>query len=406
MLILSIDCAGHGCGVCVWRDGVVLAEKTEVMQRGQDQRLMPMIVDVLKTASVSFEQLDRIAVTKGPGSFTGLRIGLAAARGIGLAADKPVVGIDRFSIYREAHKGHDQLVIINSRRKELYCKFYPAAGAAHDATMMTAEEIKEFLIDKSNIVLSGDVDFNELLFTKQSGGIPLPPLREGLGVGEELATLRILSSPEPFRKTSGYIPTPSPSRKDGRGAQAETSEHIICAKLAAKADLQISDYLPRPLYIRAPDVTMPKNKTGMRVLTLNDAALLTALHAVCFPDSKWSLQQIQSSLSLATTRGWGLFDGGAVQGFILCQIIPDQSEILTLCVHPDYRRKGIGEQLVLSAAQAAKTIGSNLFLDVAADNSAALKLYEKMGFVQTGRRARYYQTGNGSTDAVLLTLRT
>src|SRR5271168_4937059 len=99
MLILSLDSAGAGCGVTVWRDGKILATHAEHMERGQDQRLMPLVLEIMKKAGVTFGDLDRIAVTRGPGSFTGLRIGLAAARGIGLAANKPVIGIDRFSIF-------------------------------------------------------------------------------------------------------------------------------------------------------------------------------------------------------------------------------------------------------------------------------------------------------------------
>src|ERR1700733_6915297 len=101
MLILSLDSAGAHCGVCVWHSGKILAKAQEPMERGQDQRLMPLVLETIDKAKVKFSSLDRVAVTRGPGSFTGLRISLAVARGIGLAADKPVIGIDRFMIYRE-----------------------------------------------------------------------------------------------------------------------------------------------------------------------------------------------------------------------------------------------------------------------------------------------------------------
>src|SRR3984957_2129291 len=112
MLILSLDSAGSGCSACIWRDGQVVAAAAESMQRGQDRRLMPLILEVMKKANTEFEALDRITVTRGPGSFTGLRIGLAAARGIGLAAGKPVIGIDRFSIYREMFRAENKNVFV------------------------------------------------------------------------------------------------------------------------------------------------------------------------------------------------------------------------------------------------------------------------------------------------------
>lgn len=84
MLILSLECAGGGCGACVMKDDVVLALAEESMARGQDARLMPLVQEVMARAGVDYAELDRVAVTRGPGSFTGLRIGLAAARGLGL----------------------------------------------------------------------------------------------------------------------------------------------------------------------------------------------------------------------------------------------------------------------------------------------------------------------------------
>ena len=355
MLILSLDCAGSGCGVCVWRDGEVLSEQTASMERGQDQRLMPMIMDVMKQAGVEFEQLDRIAVTNGPGSFTGIRIGLAAARGLGLASGKPVIGIDRFSIFRDQHKRSNQnhLVIINSRRKELYCRYYPNTGIPEIAAMMTPEEITAYVENEGEVIISGDV------------------------------------SSEMF-KNYQHINTP---------------EHVVCAKIAAIANPSAVENLPRPLYIRAPDAMLPK-KIGISIhpLTILHAPLLAELHAESFVESKWSLQQIQSSLTLDTTQGLGAYDGEALVGFILCQIIPDQSEVLTFCVRPAYRKRGIGTELLRIASEIAYKSNSSLYLEVAANNAPALALYNKIGFVRTGIRPNYYQSGDGSVDAMLLTL--
>src|SRR3954468_24860677 len=69
------------------------------MKRGHAEALMPLIARVIKQSGIGFAALDRIAVTTGPGSFTGLRVGLSAARGIGLAANKPVVGITTLTAF-------------------------------------------------------------------------------------------------------------------------------------------------------------------------------------------------------------------------------------------------------------------------------------------------------------------
>lgn len=203
MLILSLDSAGSACSVCLWQDKKIVALKIEKMERGQDQRLMPLIQNTLIEADIEFKALDRIAVTRGPGSFTGLRIGLASARGIGIALEKPVIGIDRFSIYKEQYEcqSKDLLVAIASKRKELFCCFYPIKGASSEPNLMTREEIDVFLKDRNVSLIVGDAD--------------LPTLKGSI-----------------------------------------ESEVITCATLAAKASQGDLAYLPRPLYLRPPDVTI------------------------------------------------------------------------------------------------------------------------------------------------------
>ena len=114
---------------------------------------------------------------------------------------KPVIGIDRFSIYREQHKSPDKnlLVVIESKRAELFCRFYPTSGAQHEPQMLTQEEIASFIAAHPNSLVTGDT-------------------------------------------TPGNV-----------------IEAITCAGLAARATPGAAEYLPRPLYIRAPDVTFPKN---------------------------------------------------------------------------------------------------------------------------------------------------
>ena len=95
MQILAIDTALEACSVAVFdtEGGSRAKSRSLPMARGHAEALMPLIATVMSDARTEFDELDRIAVTVGPGSFTGLRVGVAAARGIGLAAGKPVVGL-------------------------------------------------------------------------------------------------------------------------------------------------------------------------------------------------------------------------------------------------------------------------------------------------------------------------
>ncbi|WP_243369167.1 tRNA (adenosine(37)-N6)-threonylcarbamoyltransferase complex dimerization subunit type 1 TsaB [Microvirga solisilvae] len=101
MRVLAIDTALGACSACIWQagDAEPLAAETLFMERGHAEALLPLIDRVSSKVEGGFESLDRVAVTVGPGSYTGLRVGISAARGIGLAAGIPVVGVATLSAF-------------------------------------------------------------------------------------------------------------------------------------------------------------------------------------------------------------------------------------------------------------------------------------------------------------------
>jgi tRNA threonylcarbamoyladenosine biosynthesis protein TsaB len=104
------------------------------MKRGHAEALMPLIARVIKASGIGFAALDRIAVTTGPGSFTGLRVGLSAARGIALAAEKPVVGVTTLTAYAApvVNKGGEHPVIstIDARHDHVYLQVVAGNGSS------------------------------------------------------------------------------------------------------------------------------------------------------------------------------------------------------------------------------------------------------------------------------------
>lgn len=93
MIVLAIDTSLDACSVAIVRDDETLAHITEPMARGQAERLAPMAREAAAQAGIAFAALDRIAVTTGPGSFTGVRVGLSFARALALALAEPCVGV-------------------------------------------------------------------------------------------------------------------------------------------------------------------------------------------------------------------------------------------------------------------------------------------------------------------------
>jgi tRNA threonylcarbamoyladenosine biosynthesis protein TsaB len=135
MLILAIDTALDACAAAVLDtdSSKLLAQESQAMKRGHAEALMPLIARVMKESGIPFASLDRIAVTTGPGSFTGLRVGLSAARGIGLAANKPVVGLTTLTAYAAPIVGQnaEQPVIsaIDARHGHVYFQVVSGNGS-------------------------------------------------------------------------------------------------------------------------------------------------------------------------------------------------------------------------------------------------------------------------------------
>lgn len=136
MIVLAIDTALDYCAAAVLDAGAMkmIAQETLEMKRGHAEALMPLIDRVMKASGLAYLGLDRIAVTTGPGSFTGLRVGISAARGIGLAADKPVVGLTTLSAYVTplvAEKQEQPIIAaIDARHDHVYFQVVAGNGAA------------------------------------------------------------------------------------------------------------------------------------------------------------------------------------------------------------------------------------------------------------------------------------
>jgi tRNA threonylcarbamoyladenosine biosynthesis protein TsaB len=135
MLILAIDTALDACsaGILDTDAGKLIAQESQAMKRGHAEALMPLIARVMQQSGTTFAALDRIAVTTGPGSFTGLRVGLSAARGFALAADKPVVGLTTLTAYAApaVSQNKEQPVIsaIDARHDQVYFQVVRGDGS-------------------------------------------------------------------------------------------------------------------------------------------------------------------------------------------------------------------------------------------------------------------------------------
>ena len=203
MLILSIDTCLGACSCAVVRDGEALASAFEPMTRGHQERLAPMVETTMNKAGALFAHLDRIGVTVGPGSFTGLRVGLAFAKGLGLALDKPVVGVGALESLGAEEPGR-ALALADARRGQVYWQAFENGRSLNEPSASALEDAAAFFVP--DIVT---------------------------GPGAELVSSRF-----PGASVTGR-PAPDPA---------------VVARLAAA---RLDPERPRPLYLRTPDAKLP-----------------------------------------------------------------------------------------------------------------------------------------------------
>lgn len=213
MRVLAIDTALSNCAAAVLDDNpdtFRLTERGEEIGRGHAEHLMTVISEVMAESSTAFNDLDRVIVTTGPGSFTGLRVGLSVARGFGLVLQKPVVGVTTLEAIAQAHfpslEAGSLLVALDGKGDEVYCQRFSVDGVPEgEAGVQTITELAHTL--PSSIWLAGSA---------------APRIAEACGLGNET----ILSS-------CGY-----PAISD-------------VARLGVRVDPKTAS--PVPLYLRPPD---------------------------------------------------------------------------------------------------------------------------------------------------------
>ena len=140
-----------------------------------------------------------------------------------------------------------------------------------------------------------------------------------------------------------------------------------------------------------------------RRMTLADVPAVHAIDSLSFslpwPERSFRFEMTENPV----TRGWVAEEDGRLVAMLILWLLVDEAHIATIATHPDYRRRGIGEQLMLTALVAARQEGARRsFLEVRAGNTGAQEMYKKYGFEVVGVRPRYYK--DNFEDALLMTL--
>lgn len=339
-MLLVIDTCFNACSAALYDEvtACVIASGYEEMERGHAEALGPMVERLFEESATKPENLARIAVTYGPGTFTGLRIGLSFAKGMALALGIPLVGLNSLK-----------------------------ATAQH-----TTEKV---------------------LIAHKAGGTGMfywtSPTGPALGRFDEINTAATQQNRAVIG--SGF-----------EGGKILWPDAKIFAAFAAT--LPVTGESVEPLYLRPPDakpsVSVSAASAHLRLATQNDLAVMADIHQACFAKS-WSTADFNSALSIPGSGALLVALAGNVYGFVQFQWVAGEAEINTICVSPNYRRQYFGRDLLLGLLTHLQAINTTkIFLEVSANNSAAIQLYKTHGFVNSGLRKAYYADGSDAITMV------
>ncbi len=367
MLLLALDTAMAACSVAVLRQGeaVPLAQAYVPMEKGHAEALPPMVQNVMAQAAITFAQLSRIAVTTGPGTFTGVRIGLAFARGLGLALNIPVIGIDTLSAIAANEKNPvPRLVVADARKDEVYTALLgPDGELVRPPAVMT---------------------------------LPHAHAMEGITPGTALlgsaADAAHAQAPHIQRSRAGDLP--------------------VAARFGHIAFTSTPGPMPAPLYLRAADAKpQPGYLLRPAQLTLNRidasaASLFALMHGECF-DNGWDATAFASLIAAPGAVAIIAQHGEEPAAFLLARQAADEAEIITIGTRPFAQRQGLATRTIEYLFASLKETGvTQVFLEVAAANTAARALYTALGFHDAGTRKGYYARDNGQRDDAIVMRRT
>ena len=366
MLILALDTALGACSAAVndLAANRLLASKFQEMERGQAERLAPMVEEVLQNAGIKPADLQRIVVTNGPGTFTGLRIALSLARGMGTALGIPVVGIDTLTATAAPHFGGTNTVVVAHLSGGTE-KYFATAFDGRTGRMMTPMA----LLAPTEVAALIEGQGKDLLL-----------------VGTGLDSIVALA-PSILRVSRGNQPD-------------------VAGFAALASSIPVTGAMPEPLYLREPDakpsVPQALSAPHVRPVVADDLATLAEIHALSF-DKGWTEESLSSALSLPGAGVLAVEIAGTVYGFVQYQWVAGEAEINTICVAPNYRRQHLASCLLDGLVAVLRAKGTDrIFLEVAEGNIAARELYQRHGFALTGRRKAYYRRPDGTHEDALM----
>ncbi|MFL5259627.1 MAG: tRNA (adenosine(37)-N6)-threonylcarbamoyltransferase complex dimerization subunit type 1 TsaB [Hyphomicrobiales bacterium] len=366
MIVLALDTSMAGCSVALYdaAQARLIADRFSFVQKGHADLIAPLVRELMNEAGLTFPELGCIGVTVGPGSFTGVRTGLAMARGLGLALGIPVVGLDTLSAIacNTVDRGASLVVAADARRSQVYYASFGPGLRLEDGPVVLGLDEALMRLPKSEAAI--------------------------LGTGAD-ALIEASSRSDLIRLQRGDLPR--------AGAFAGR-----IAEMEPRGDP------PEPLYLRPPDAR-PQERLipGRRDFNIEyagpeAAALFAAMHAECF-DNPWSTADMARLMGMPGAVALFASRKEEPCAFLLARQAADEAEIIAIGTRPFARRQGAAALLIDGLVSRMAECGArSLFIEAGCGNEAAQALYRRSGFETKGVRRGYYQRPGGELEDALV----
>ena len=388
MRVLAIDSSGLTATVAVVEETQTVAEYTINYKKTHSQTLLPMIDEVVKMTELDLGTINAIAVAGGPGSFTGLRIGSATAKGLGLALNKPLIHVPTVDGLAYNVFGCEDIIcpIMDARRNQVYTGIYTFSKKAGEKEGRNLVE-PVFQVIKMQMAVS----IEELAERLNRYRRPVVFLGDGVPVYENVLAEKLTV---PYSFAPAYM-----NRQRAAVVGTLAIQYYKSGKFET-AEEHRPDYLRVSQAERERAQREKEAEIIVRELKVEDSAAVAEMEQQIFSDS-WSEKSVLETVQQKQSVCFAAEKGGHLLGYLLAYHAADEAEIARIAVQKEARRQGAAGKLMQALEHYCEEHKmEKLLLDVRESNEAARSFYTKNGFVEDGIRQGFYV--NPSEDAVLM----
>ena len=388
MRVLAIDSSGLTATVAVVEETQTVAEYTINYKKTHSQTLLPMIDEVVKMTELDLGTINAIAVAGGPGSFTGLRIGSATAKGLGLALNKPLIHVPTVDGLAYNVFGCEDIIcpIMDARRNQVYTGIYTFSKKAGEKEGRNLVE-PVFQVIKMRMAVS----IEELAERLNRYRRPVVFLGDGVPVYENVLAEKLTV---PYSFAPAYM-----NRQRAAVVGTLAIQYYKSGKFET-AEEHRPDYLRVSQAERERAQREKEAEIIVRELKVEDSAAVAEMEQQIFSDS-WSEKSVLETVQQKQSVCFAAEKAGHLLGYLLAYHAADEAEIARIAVQKEARRQGAAGKLMQAFEHYCEEHKmEKLLLDVRESNEAARSFYTKNGFVEDGIRQGFYV--NPSEDAVLM----